>query len=225
VSTPERRAGSTRAAGFSQAPFIVFEGVEGCGKSTQIDRLAARLEAAGRPFLVTREPGGTPLGDALRDILLHFGASGIDGLTELYLLEAARRAHVCEVIRPALGKGILVICDRFADSSVAYQGGGRELGIELVEEMNRRATGNLTADLTILLDLPAEEGLARIGRRGRPEDRLEREELAFHTRVRDAYLRLAERRGDAYRVVDALLPPERVSAIVSDHLTPFLKMS
>jgi dTMP kinase len=198
--------------------FVAFEGIEGCGKSTQIERLSARLARGGRPFIVTREPGGTPLGDALRSLLLSPASRGVDGLIELYLLEASRRAHVFEVILPALDRGRVVLCDRFADSSVAYQGGGRELGVEMVEAMNLQATGGLAPDATILLDLPPEEGLARVGRRPRPEDRMEREALAFHERVRAAYLALAERRGDAYCVIDGLRPPEEVFAAVWDYL-------
>jgi len=196
------------------ACFLAFEGIEGCGKSTQIALLADLLTRAGRPFVVTREPGGTPLGDALRDLLLTPAGAGIDGLTELFLLEASRRHHVRHVIAPALEQGMVVLCDRYADSSVAYQGGGRELGIEQVERLNALATGEHWPDQTILLDLPAEEGLARVGRRGQPEDRLEQETLAFHTRVRDTYLSIAQRRGAAYRVIDAAPDPGTVFASI-----------
>ncbi len=208
--------------GERRAPLIVFEGVEGCGKSTQIDRLATLLREANRPFLITREPGGTALGDALRDLLLHFAGTGIDGLTELFLLEASRRTHVREVIRPALGRGVLVISDRFADSSVAYQGGGRQLGLEMVESLNRQATDDLQPDITILLDLPPEVGLARIGMRAGPEDRMEREALDFHRRVRDAYLNLAARRGKGYRIIDAAGSPDQVFTEVLENLKPFI---
>ncbi len=176
--------------------------------------MADLLTRAGRPFVVTREPGGTPLGDALRDLLLTPAGAGIDGLTELFLLEASRRHHVRHVITPALEEGMVVLCDRYADSSVAYQGGGRELGVERVEQLNAWATGERWPDLTFLLDLPAREGLARVGRRGRPEDRLEQETLAFHTRVRDTYLRIARRRGTAYHVVDAAADPDTVFASI-----------
>ena len=161
-------------------PFIAFEGVEGCGKSTQIELLARALSEKKQPYIISREPGGTPLGEALRELLLSPASTGIDGLTELFLLEASRRSHMQEVIRPALERGVVVICDRYADSSVAYQGGGRELGVELVTELNRRATDGLMPDITILLDLDPKTGLIRVGRRQRPEDRMELEALEFH---------------------------------------------
>ncbi len=210
----------TPAAG-QPARFIVFEGIEGSGKSTQIARLSALLTRMGRPHLVTREPGGTRLGDALRELLLSPASAGIDGLTELYLLEASRRMHVLEVIRPALERGTSVLCDRFGDSSVAYQGGGRQLGAAIVEDLNRQATGGLEPDVTILLDLAVEDGLARVGRRGLGEDRMEREALAFHDRVRRTYLEIAARRPERYRVVAAAAPPEAVFAEVARHLGPY----
>jgi len=202
--------------------FIVFEGIEGCGKSTQIDRLCAHLTRQQRSFLVTREPGGTSLGDALREILLRPGTSSLDGLTELFLLEAARRAHVREVITPGRLQGLVVISDRFADSSIAYQGVGRGLGVELVERLNALATEGVEADLTILLDVPVEVGLARVAHRARGEDRLEREVRAFHERVREAYLKLARRRGDRYRVIDADRPEEETFAAILACLQPLL---
>ena len=205
-----------------RAPFIAFEGVEGCGKSTQIGRLSSLLTAANRPFLVTREPGGTPLGEAVRAALLSHASSGMDGLTELFLLAASRRAHVRGVILPALERGILVISDRFADSSVAYQGGGRGLAIEVVERVNELATDGLRPDLTLLLDLVPEVGAERVSRRGQVEDRLEKEALAFHQRVRQAYLELARRRGPTYRVIDASAPVEEVAARILEALRPLL---
>jgi len=213
-AAPRRREGRP-------APFVVFEGIEGSGKSTQIARLSDQLTRAGCPHLVSREPGGTRLGDALRELLLSPASTGIDGLTELYLLEASRRMHVLEVIRPALAGGIAVVCDRFGDSSVAYQGGGRQLGVSAVEALNRQATGGLEPDVTILLDLSVEEGLARVGRRGSGEDRMEREALAFHERVRQTYLEIARRRPDAYRVVPAAASPEVVFAAVARHLAVY----
>jgi dTMP kinase len=200
-----------------RAPFIVFEGIEGCGKSTQIARLAARLEAGGRSCLTTREPGGTPLGEALRELLLGWQGSELDGLTELFLLEASRRAHVRQVISPALQAGTTVISDRFADSSMAYQGGGRGLDPELIERLNRIATEGVEPDLTVLLDLAPEEGLRRVRERERGEDRLEREVIDFHRRVREAYLSLARRRDkQRFRVIDANLPADAIHARVCD---------
>lgn len=191
------------ASGTRPGPFLVFEGIEGCGKSTQIARLCEHLTRQHRPCLATREPGGTPLGDALRAILLAPESRGLDGLIELFLLEAARRAHVRQVIRPALDAGCIVISDRFGDSSVAYQGAGRDLGVELVEHLNAVATDALEPDVTFLLDLPVEVGLARVEHRTRGRDRLEQEQAAFHQRVREGYLDLARRRGDRYAVIDA----------------------
>lgn len=204
------------------AGFIAFEGVEGCGKSTQIERLADHLIRQGRSILVTREPGGTPLGDALRGLLLSPASSGIDGETELFLLSASRRAHVTQTIRPALARGQIVICDRFADSSVAYQGGARGLGLEVVERINALATGGLMPQATVLLDLDPAVGLARVGRRGRAEDRMEREALAFHRRVRETYLLLAERRGEEYCRIDASASPDQVFAEILAYLAPIL---
>jgi dTMP kinase len=204
-------------------PFIVFEGIEGSGKSTQIARLSAQLARAGRAHLVTREPGGTPLGGALRELLLSPASTDIDGLTELYLLEASRRMHVLQVIRPALVQGVAVLCDRFGDSSVAYQGGGRHLGVATVELLNAQATEGLEPDVTILLDLPVADGLARVGRRGLGEDRMEREALAFHERVRQTYLEIARRRKEVYRVIAAEGPPDAVFAEVARHLAPYFE--
>jgi len=208
------------AAASDRAPFLAFEGVEGSGKSTQIGHLAAHFRSHEIPFLLTREPGGTPLGDALRDLLLTPTGSAIDGLTELYLLEASRRTHVHQVILPALTSGRAVICDRYGDSSVAYQGGGRGLGAALVEALNDQATDRLRPDLTILLDVPAEVGLVRVGRRSGPEDRMEREALVFHERVRQAYLDLASRRGDRYLLVDAARDEAAVFGDVLQGIAP-----
>jgi len=202
---------SAGAAPERRAPFIAFEGIEGCGKSTQIARLAARLEAEGRTCHVTREPGGTPLGEALRRLLLDHESEGMDGWTELFLLAAGRRQHVARLIRPALSAGKTVIADRFADSSVAYQGGGRELGVEAVERINRIATAGWMPDFTILLDLSVAESARRVADRPRAEDRMERERATFHERVRQTYLELARRRGAAYLVLDAAQDEEALA--------------
>lgn len=203
-------------------PFIAFEGVEGCGKSTQIELLSNFLTAMKLPFIVTREPGGTVLGDALRELLLSPASTGIDGLTELFLLEASRRTHMQNVIRPALEAGTVVICDRYADSSVAYQGGGRALGVEMVSDLNRKATDGLMPDATILLDLDPKEGLRRVGKRDRPEDRMEQEALTFHERVRATYLQIARERGRGYHVCDATAAPQEVAAEIIEYLRPYL---
>jgi dTMP kinase len=202
--------------------FIAFEGTEGCGKSTQIERLAAHLARIGRDALVTREPGGTPLGEILRRVLLDPAGAGIDGWSELFLLEAARHAHVEQVIRPALDRGLVVISDRFADSSVAYQGGGRGLDLEQIEALNRIATAGLMPDLTILLDIEVEEGLRRIARRDASRDRVEQEQIEFHRRVREAYRRLSVRRGSAYVQVDGARPPDEIEQAIRARLAACL---
>jgi dTMP kinase len=166
--------------------FITFEGGEGTGKSTQIERLAAVLRERSREVEVTREPGGTALAERVRALLLD-PAHELDGLTEIFLLEAARHDHVERVIRPALERGAVVLCDRFADSSWVYQGVVRGLGEAEVERLNRLATGGLEPDLTLVLDVPVTVGRARQRADGKGQDRFEREDDAFHERVRDAY--------------------------------------
>ena len=180
--------------------FLTFEGPEGAGKSTQIERLAERLREAGRSVRITREPGGTPAGDRSRAVLLD-PALRVDPVAEFLLYAAARAQHVRETIRPALDAGQDVLCDRFADSSVAYQGYGRGLDPAWIDEVNAVATDGLRPDATFLLDLPSEVGLARIAGRG-ATDRLERADAAFHRRVRDGFLTLARER-PGWVVVDA----------------------
>ncbi|MFH1144446.1 MAG: dTMP kinase [Candidatus Eisenbacteria bacterium] len=204
------------------SPFIVFEGIEGCGKSTQIDLLATYLRGLKRACLITREPGGTPLGESLRELLLRWEGTGLDGLAELFLLEASRRVHVEQLILPALAGGTVVLSDRFSDSSVAYQGGGRGVDLDLIRRLNHAATGGLRADLTILLDLPAEAGLRRVERRDRAEDRLEREVLAFHERVREAYLDIARQGAPGFRVVDASQSREEIFTQILGCVDPLL---
>lgn len=187
---------------------IVFEGPEGAGKSTQIAHLAERLAAAGVPTTATREPGGTPTGDAIRDILLHADLS-IDPLVEFLLYSASRAQHVRERIRPALGRGEVVVSDRFSAASVAYQGYGRGLDLTFIEALNRRATDGLSPDLTVLLDLDPAEGLRRVAGRG-TEDRLERAGLDFHRRVRDGFLAQAHDEA-SWLVLDATEDPERTA--------------
>lgn len=185
--------------------FITFEGIEGCGKTTQIRLLAERLRRSGLDVLVTREPGGCPIADAIRSILLHPGSSALVPRAELLLYAAARAQHVDEVIRPALALGKQVLCDRFIDATVAYQGGGRALDPSLIASLNSLATNGLVPDLTLLLDMPAEEGLQRARQRNTStpeEDRFEREDLDFHRRVRNKYLQLA-RQHERIMVIDA----------------------
>ncbi|MCX5770219.1 MAG: dTMP kinase [Candidatus Hydrogenedentes bacterium] len=184
----------TRAKGF----FITFEGVEGCGKSTQVRRLQERLVRLGRDVVVTREPGGTPVAEAIRSILLDCAHAGMRPMTELLLYAAARAQHVAEVIAPALDAGKTVLCDRFADSTTAYQGAGRGVEPETVAVAHRLATGGVWPDITIVLDVPVELGLARANASCGP-DRIEQESIEFHRRVREGFLALA--RQDPRRVL------------------------
>lgn len=175
--------------------FITFEGIEGCGKSTQIELLAKSLELAGKAFIQTREPGATLIGSQIRSILLKRENVSIVPLAELLLYAADRAQHCEELIRPALQEKKIVLCDRFFDSTTAYQAGGRQIDAQLVENINQLATQGLKPHLTLLLDLPVKEGLGRARRRAAiqhdSEDRFEREALAFHERVRTKYLEIA----------------------------------
>ena len=192
--------------------FIVFEGPEGAGKSTQINRLAALLEAGGRETVLTREPGGTPVGDAIRGVLLGAGDYAMLPQTEAFLLSAARVQHVHDVIRPALQRGAIVLCDRFADSSLAYQGGGRGMDLADLRCLERIAVGDTAPDLRILLDLPVKIGLDRRHRDAETVNRIDRAGVAFHERVRRAYRQLAAERPEAWVVIDATQPPDDVLA-------------
>ena len=204
--------------------FITFEGIEGCGKTTQLRHLAERLEAAGHAVLTTREPGGCPIADAVRGILLDSANRDMAPRTELLLYAAARAQHVEEVIRPALAAGRTVLCDRYCDATLAYQGYGRGLDLELIAELNRIASGGLVPDLTLLLDFPAEKGLARArarnaGNDGPDEGRFEAESLAFHRRVRDGYLQLAAAH-ERFRLVDARGERDEVARRVAGAVLP-----
>jgi dTMP kinase len=181
--------------------FITFEGIEGSGKTTQARRLAERIPNA----LVTKEPGGTPLADRIRSILLDSGST-IDPVAEVFLFAASRRQHVMELIRPALQAGRVVLCDRFADSTLAYQGFGRRIDLDRLRALNEWATDGLRPDRTILFDLPEEMGLSRARRRNtsqiNDEGRFEAEDLRFHRRVREGYLSLAAAEAERFAVVD-----------------------
>lgn len=189
--------------------FITFEGVEGCGKSTQVERLREWLEAQGRPVLVTREPGGVPIAEAIRAVLLQPDHDAMSPVTELLLYEAARAQLVHEFIRPALEAGQIVLCDRFADSTTAYQGMGRNLPPEDVVRLHALATQGIWPDLTFVLDLPVEEGLRRVRNRGR-FDRMERQAVQFHERVREGFLAIAKSDPDRVKIIDATPPPDVV---------------
>jgi dTMP kinase len=187
--------------------FITFEGVEGCGKTTQMRLLKERLETAGHRVTSTREPGGCPIADQMRAILLDAANAAITPLSELLLYAAARAQHVQEVIVPALERGETVLCDRFTDATVAYQGHGRGLDLATITELNRLATGGREPRLTLLIDCPVETGLSRARARieaasGAREERFELESVRFHERVRQGYLGLAAAFPDRFIVVD-----------------------
>ncbi|MBI5827347.1 MAG: dTMP kinase [Deltaproteobacteria bacterium] len=190
------------------ALFITFEGIEGSGKSTQMELLKRHMEGRGMEVLALREPGGTRLGERVRSILLNSSEEPVDPWAELFLYEACRAQLVSLVIRPSLEAGTTVICDRFTDSTLAYQGYGRGLDLEAVDRANVLAAGGLKPDITVLIDCEAEEGLrrawSRIGSKegGAREDRFEREDVSFHRRVRDGYLRIAGAEPDRVKVVD-----------------------
>lgn len=192
--------------------FISFEGGEGCGKSTQIRLLSERLTAAGKTVLQTREPGGTPLGEAVRNLLQHDAAGeGMHSLTELMLFAASRTQHVHEKIRPAMDRDEIVLCDRFMDSTTAYQGAARKLAPETVSSINQIAVGETRPQLTILIDLPPEVGMSRVRARGDGElDRMEKEALEFFEAVRAGYLALASKEPTRFLVLDGSQSVEAV---------------
>ena len=187
---------------------LTFEGVEGSGKSTQAKRLVAWLAARGLDVLSSCEPGGTAIGDQIRATLLDPANRDMDGRTELFLYLASRNQLVREKVLPAIERGRVVVLDRYAESSVAYQGGGRELGFQVVSRLNKIATAALRPDLTILVDVPVEVGRSR--KNGANLDRMERERVDFHERVRESYLRLARRAPKRVRLVDGTLPVDKL---------------
>jgi dTMP kinase len=186
--------------------FVTFEGIDGSGKSTQAELLRARLETEGYEVVATREPGGTELGERIRDLLLHGGH--VTPWAEALLYAASRAQHVDELVRPALERGAWVVCDRYVDSSVAYQGAGRELGLDRVLDLNLTAVGGLVPDRTFLLELDVSQLAARVGG---DHDRLEREGEDFHARVAEGYRTLATRYPERIVVLDAALPPEKLA--------------
>ncbi|MCK9530552.1 MAG: dTMP kinase [Gammaproteobacteria bacterium] len=203
--------------------FITLEGLEGSGKSTNLAHLKARLEAAGKPVRVTREPGGTPIGEQVRELLLDHRNDGMHPDTELLLMFAARAQHLQQVILPALEAGTWVVSDRFTDASYAYQGGGRGMPEERIAALEAFVQGGLQPDLTLVLDLPVATGLERAGKRSAP-DRFEREQAEFFERVRAVYLARARRWPARYRVIDAGRPlPEvmaQLDAVIDEVLHP-----
>ncbi|HUF77279.1 MAG TPA: dTMP kinase [Thermoanaerobaculia bacterium] len=197
--------------------FVTFEGLDGSGKTSHLRQVAARLAAAGVAHRVTHEPGGTPLGEAVRRVFLDHRWGAMDGTVELLLVFASRRQHLIEVIEPALARGEHVLCDRFTDSTRAYQGAGRGVERALIERVDAAATGGRSPDRTVLFDLPPE--LARERGAGAREgtsatDRLDREELAFYRRVREGFLGLARAEPGRFRVVDSSGAREATAAQV-----------
>ena len=187
--------------------FITFEGGEGCGKSTVLKAIKERLESEGVSVVLTREPGGTPIAEQIRNVILDKGNTAMDGRTEALLYAASRRQHLVEKIWPALQEGKTVLCDRYLDSSLAYQGGARGLGIDEVLSINLFATEGTYPDLTLLFDLEPEQGLARIAaNQNREVNRLDLEKLDFHHQVRNNFLALAKRYPDRYVIIDASQP-------------------
>ncbi len=216
--------------------FITFEGLDGCGKSTQLEKLAAVLRAQNLRVVVTREPGGTPTGEKIRQLLLDTGTSALAPLAELALMFASRAQHVKEVIQPALAEGRVVLCDRFTDSTEAYQGGGRKLGSEPVLALHRTLFEDLRPDFTILMDSDVGASVERARRRNKArisenaraendENRFEQESRAFFGRVRNAYLAIAAREPQRVVIVDARGTPEETHKQIVEVVRRKLKLA
>ncbi|HVM93755.1 MAG TPA: dTMP kinase [Terriglobales bacterium] len=218
----------------ARGKFITFEGLDGSGKSTQIEKLARALRGHGIAVTVTREPGGTSTGEKIREVLLHSTTSGLSPMTEMALMFASRAQHIHQVIQPALAEGRVVLCDRFTDSTEAYQGGGRKLGTKSVLALHEILCGGLQPDLTILLDNEVGVSVGRARRRNRQykvtrpekdENRFEQENRAFFGRVRVAYLAIANREPQRVQVVDARGTPQQTHAKIIDLVKKKLKIS
>ena len=202
--------------------FITVEGIEGVGKTTNMEYLKQIITAAGKELVVSREPGGTPLGEAVRGLLLDPQYKGMDPDCELQLMFAARAEHLDKVIRPAIKAGQWVLCDRFTDATYAYQGGGRGLDTSKIAALEELVQADFRPDLTLLLDVPVGVGLERAGNRSAP-DRFEQEKVDFFERVRQAYLDMAESHAGRYRVIDASRPLEQVQSQLDDVMRAFLQ--
>ncbi len=221
----------------ARGKFITFEGLDGSGKSTQLEKLARSLRARGLSVTATREPGGTATGEKIREVLLHSGTAGLSPQTEMALMFASRAQHIHEIILPALAEGRIVLCDRFTDSTEAYQGGGRKLGSKSVLQLHEVLCGNLHPDLTILLDNEVAFSVERARRRNRKdkgraekgterdENRFEQESRAFFGRVRHAYLAIASREPHRMHVVNARGTPNETHAIIMELVRKKLKSS
>ncbi len=207
--------------------FITFEGIEGCGKTTQIGHLTSFFKKNRRPFLLTREPGGTKVGEKIRQILLSSDNAGLEPVAELFLYVADRIQHYRQVILPALRQGKVVLCDRFADATTVYQGFGRGLDLAWIEEIHSRALENAKPDLTFLLDLPVEVGLKRALKRLKKdrtgEDRFEKEALDFHRRIREGYLTLARKEPSRIIVLDGMKDEGTLHGEIVSHLPEALR--
>ncbi len=203
--------------------FITFEGTDGTGKTTQIQRLSVDLRQANYDVCLTREPGGTPVSEQIRDMLLNPDHSEMAATTEVLLYAASRAQHVSEVIKPALKAGKIVISSRFADATVVYQGYGRGLDLERIHHLNRIATDGVTPDVTFVLDLPVEIGLQRVQKSRGGLDRLEREKIEFHRRLREGYQLLAKQEPQRLKLIDAQVNPEQVYAQIQAVIQPLLR--
>jgi dTMP kinase len=221
----------------ARGKFITFEGLDGSGKSTQVEKLARSLRAHGLSVTITREPGGTTAGEKIREVLLHSATSGLSPLTEMALMFASRAQHIHEVILPALAEGRVVLCDRFTDSTEAYQGGGRKLGTKAVLQLHEILCGDLQPDLTVLLDNEAAFSVERARRRnrrddgarsdkgsGRDENRFEQESRAFFGRVRQGYLAIAAREPHRVHVINARGTPSETHAVIMELVRKKLKI-
>ena len=203
--------------------FITFEGTDGAGKTTQIQRLTADLRQIGYDVCLTHEPGGTPISEQIRDMLLNPDHSEMTATTELLLYTASRAQHVSEVIKPALEAGKVVISSRFADAMVVYQGYGRGLDLERINHLNRIATDGVTPDVTFVLDLPVEIGLQRVQNSRGGLDRLEREKIEFHRRLREGYQILAKQEPQRLKIIDSQVNSEQVYAQIQAIIQPLLQ--
>ena len=203
--------------------FITFEGTDGAGKTTQIERLTADLRETGYDVCLTREPGGTPISEQIRDMLLNPEHNEMAATTELLLYAASRAQHVSEVIKPALAAGKVVISSRFADATVVYQGYGRGLDLDRIHHLNRIATDGVTPDVTFVLDLPVEIGLQRVQNSRGGLDRLEREKIEFHRRLREGYQIIAKQEPERLKIIDAQVSPEQVYTQIQEAIQPLLQ--
>lgn len=207
---------------FKKGIFITFEGIEGSGKSTQLELLCDYVASRGIDYVRTVEPGGTMIGEEIRKILLSVEHSGMTSLTELLLYASSRAQHVGEVIKPALQEGQVVVCDRFSDSTIAYQGFGRGLDMDLIAQLNAMCTDGIIPDITFLLDIDVETGLKR-NRTANKIDRLELEAVAFHTKVRDGYLSLMEKEPGRIRLVNSNKTIEEIADSIAGAFRAYME--